>query len=145
MMPLNLEYVTLNLSTLALSMGETQEKADALLTTFAEQQGITLSDIYFFEFVVTQGSKKHVTYLSMAPVPDGTDSKSGVQVGQLKHQNFVKLVFDEENFRPSLEDPDFGNHLKEALKEKGYQVDMSRVYGLMKKEGSQYIVYFQYK
>jgi len=144
-MPFNLEYVTLNLSTLALSMGETQEKADALLTTFAEQQGITLSEIYFFEFVVLQGSKRHVTYLSIASVPDGTNSKSGVQVGQLKHQNFVKLVFDEENFRPTLEDPDFGNHLKEALKEKGHQVDMSRVYGLMKKEGSQYIVYFQYK
>lgn len=143
-MSLNIEFVQLNLSTLAMSMGKTQEEADTLLQTFAKEQGITLTDTFFFEFLVTQGTKRNITYLSYGAVPDGTKGSSGIQISQLKHQNFFKFSCSEETFRSSLEN-ELGEKIQAALKDHGYTLDMSKIYGLMQKEESNIIFYFQYK
>lgn len=142
-MSLNIEFISLNLSTLAMSMGRTQEEADQALEKFSQEENISISDHYFFEFIVKQGTKRNVTYLSYGAVPDGTKGKSGIQIGQLKHQNFVKVVLPEDEFRVSLE-TNLGEELQELLKAKGYKLDMSKVFGLIKKEDSNYHLYFQY-
>jgi hypothetical protein len=125
-------------------MGKTQKEADQALQNFAAEERITMSDTYFFEFVVTQGTKRNVTYLSYGVVPDDTKAKSGIQVAQLKHQNFVKVVVPEDEFRLVFES-DLGEEIQDALKAKGYKLDMSKVFGLIKKEASNYYLYFQYK
>jgi hypothetical protein len=143
-MSLNIEFVNLDVSTFAMSIGKTQEEADQALQNFADEVGITINDTYFFEFVVTQGTKRNVTYLSYGVVPDGTKAKSGIQIGQLKHQNFVKAIVPENEFRLVFES-NFGEEIQDTLKAKGYKLDMSKVFGLIKKQDSNYHLYFQYK
>lgn len=139
-----IELLTLDLKTLVQTMGDTETKAYETLENFFKLSSLQLNTHYTFELVIKQGTKRNVVYVAYAPVPEGTKTPKDIQIVTLKHNNFFKITLTPHEYT-QFTDGELKNDIENALKEKGHNVDFSKVFGLIKKHDDHIDVYMQYK
>ncbi|TNF06948.1 MAG: hypothetical protein EP317_05680 [Bacillota bacterium] len=138
------DLVTLDMKYLAMAMADTKENSENILNLYLHEHAIQNTELFEFQFRISQGGQKHILYLSYAVIPEQLKAKSPMQVVKLNTNLFMHFTVTHHEYNQVL-DGEFKNIYDEFLKAHDLVLDISSIFGLFKENDQGYDVYIPCK